>query len=510
MSRNTLISIFLFIAILVFFSVTYYHEMLFMWPGGIHDWAQSDRLSLAMNFYDRGMNFFKPATHNLWPEDGITGVEFPIQSYVAALAGKFLGRNHISTCFRLIDVVISCTGLLFLFLACYRATKDFIFSLVPPLFMYCSPIYVYYTCNYLPDAAACSISFIAFYFLLEYIDTSLKRSLVCTIALLTLATLIKTSVGIYLLGFMGYVFLQRVLRRDHFNVKDNVFYVFACAVSLTLVIGYALYNRYLNETYHSSVFLAKVRPFKSWDEVSYYFNSSFKFLWIDEYFVLPQYLMLVAIVAPGIAMLTGNAAGKKRILMLLIFLAGCICMGYLMGSQLLIHDYYVVSIFLPFFAFAMLVSVIAIFQGTIFPVGRRALRISFFAGVLIIFFFSDFHIHQRLRPDFKGINPGIPWAAHGAIMLDELHVPKSEKMLVLGEDAPNIALVYFDRRGYNTPPDKWKKMEGVSRIMNQLGLKLVACEENMGRNIVQYDSTFAQHFTVLALKDRIALFQLTN
>src|SRR4051812_37150024 len=206
MNRNTLISIFLFIVILVFFSVTYYHEMLFMWPEGIHDWAQSDRLSLAVSFYDRGLNFFKPATNNLWPEDGITGVEFPLQSYIAALAGKILGRSHINTCFRLIDVMISCTGLLFLFLACYKRTKDFIFSLVPPLFMYCSPIYVYYTCNYLPDAAACSISFIAFYFLLEYIDTSSSRSLLLTLAVLTLATLMKTSLGIYLLSFMGYVF----------------------------------------------------------------------------------------------------------------------------------------------------------------------------------------------------------------------------------------------------------------------------------------------------------------
>lgn len=508
MTRKALISVTLFIAILFFFCSTYYHEMLHMWPRGIHDWAQADRLSLAINFYDRGMNFFLPATHNLWPTDGITGVEFPIQSYIAAIGAKFFGRNHISTLFRLLNVLISCTGLLFLFLACYRATKDFIFSIVPPLFMFCSPIYVYYTCNYLPDAAACSIAFISFYFLLIYLDKPTSKPLVLTIGLLTLAALIKTSVALYLFGFLGYVFLQRVLRKHDFSKRSNVIYAVATVVSLAALLFYYFYNQYLNNTYHSGVFMSSPHPFDSWAEVSYYFNAAFKQLWLPEYFVLPQYLMFTVIVAAAIPLLFATRDGKRRIFMLLIFLAGVICVGALMGGQLLIHDYYVVSIFFPLFGFALLVSVIAIRQSIIYEHALRSLRIAMAASVLIIFFFADFHLHKRLRPDYGEFKPGIPWAENGAWILQEANVPKSEKVLVLNEDAPNIALLYLDRRGWNTTAKQWKDMAQVKAIMQQLGTRTVVCEEGLGRAIVENDTTLAPLFNTLAMKDRVAVFQL--
>ncbi|WP_276132938.1 ArnT family glycosyltransferase [Polluticoccus soli] len=508
MTRKALLSVTLFIIILFFFCSTYYHEMLHMWPRGIHDWAQADRLSLAINFYDRGMNFFLPATHNLWPIDGITGVEFPIQSYVAAIGAKIFGRNHISTLFRLLDVLISCTGLLFLFLACYRATKDFVFSLVPPLFMFCSPIYIYYTCNYLPDAAACSIAFMSFYFLLIYLDKPTTKPLLFAIGLLTLASLIKTSIALYLFGFLGYVFLQRVLRKHDFTKRSNFIYALAALLSVGALSFYYFYNQYLNNKYHSDIFMSAPHPFDSWQEVSYYFNSAFKQLWLPEYFVLPQYLMFFVIVTAAIPLLFATRDGKRRIFMLLIFLAGVLCVGALMGGQLLIHDYYVVSIFFPLVAFAVLVSVIAIRKAIIYEDALRSMRIAMGASVLIIFFFADFHIHKRLKPDYGEFKPGIPWAENGAWILQEANVPKNEKVVVLNEDAPNIALLYLDRRGWTIPSKQRENMAELKAIMRKLDATVVVCEEGLGRSIMENDTAVASLFKTLALKDRVAVFQL--
>jgi hypothetical protein len=454
------------------------------------------------------MNFFLPATHNLWPVDGITGVEFPIQSYTAAIGAKLFGRDHISALFRLLNVIISCTGLLFLFLAGYRATKDFIFSMVPPLFIFCSPVYVYYTCNYLPDAAACSIAFVAFYYLLIYLDKPRTKPMLATIGWLTLASLIKTSVALYLIGFLGYVLLQRLLRKHDFTRRSNFMYALAAILSIGILISYYFYNQYLNNTYHSGMFIARLRPFESWAELGYYFNESFKHQWISEYLVLPQYLMFVAIVAAAIPLLFVTRDGKRRIFMLLIFLAGTICMGALMGGQLMVHDYYVVSIFFPMLAFALIASVIAIRKAIIYENGLRSFRIALFSSVLIIFFFADFHLHQRLMPDYAGFKPGIPWAENGRQIMEELKIPRNEKLLVLNEGAPNIALVYFDRRGWNTIPEQWKDMAQVKAIMQQLGARTVVCEESLGRVIKENDTTLASRFNSLALKDRVAVFQL--
>jgi hypothetical protein len=75
--RNFLPFLFFWI-ILALFCITYYQKALFMYPSLIHAWAQSDRLALAIAFYDNGMNFFKPATLSLfqaaWHEDQVVGV----------------------------------------------------------------------------------------------------------------------------------------------------------------------------------------------------------------------------------------------------------------------------------------------------------------------------------------------------------------------------------------------------------------------------------------------------
>src|SRR5690606_33005055 len=125
----------------------------------------------------------------------VTGVEFPLPAYLAALAGKVFGRDQINTSFRLISTLIGCIGLFFLFLAGYKRTGDFIFSMFTPLFVFCSPMFIYYTCSYISDATSVAILFIAFYFMFNFFERHSSFSLIFSLNFLTLATLIKTSTG---------------------------------------------------------------------------------------------------------------------------------------------------------------------------------------------------------------------------------------------------------------------------------------------------------------------------
>src|ERR1044072_7597338 len=155
----------------------YYGDIVDKLPFGIHEWAQGDRLALAINFYDNGMDFLHPATQNLSSDNGIVGVEFPIQAYLAAGIAHLFGRSSISLIFRLLDILISVVGLYFLFRAAFNATRDFLFSLFVPVFIFCCPVYIFYAGNYLPDPAAASVSFIALYCLLEAIRAGRFRML---------------------------------------------------------------------------------------------------------------------------------------------------------------------------------------------------------------------------------------------------------------------------------------------------------------------------------------------
>jgi hypothetical protein len=509
MKNKTLWAVLGFIAILAIVCNIYYSEQIHFWPQGIHEWAQADRLSLALNFYDHGMDFFHPRTNNLYSADGITGVELPLQSYIAALCGKVIGRGHISACFRLLDILITCTGLVFLFMACYKRTKDLLFSMFTPLFMFMTPILIYYTCNYIPDSAACSLAFISFYFILGYIDTNSTRKLVWAVAVLTLAALIKTSVGLYLMGFLGFVFLQRIANIKGFSKKQNLFFVLSGICSFAAILAQYTYNQYLNTKYHSTVFLARPNPFENWERVRNYFEGNFKHVWSREYMLLSQYPLYVALVVVGIMLLLRSTTGKKQLRLLLLFFLGTVAVGYIMGGQLPMHDYYAVSMFLPLWGFGLLISVIGIRQYIAQADALKIIRTGLLSALVICFFFADYHSHQRLLLGYIGLSPYEPlWFVGGEKVLEELHVPADERIVMIYEDAPNTGLIYFNRRGYSMPPKRMRDGNWLRAFVKKTKAYTVVFDTAWQPNIMMGDEAFKRYFEEVGVRGRISVWQL--
>ena len=81
------------VALFLLLALVYYLPSLNWLPRGIHEWAQADRLALAISFYDNGMHFFRPQTLNLSALDGVVGVEFPLMAWLAARAYRFHQRS---------------------------------------------------------------------------------------------------------------------------------------------------------------------------------------------------------------------------------------------------------------------------------------------------------------------------------------------------------------------------------------------------------------------------------
>ena len=63
-------------------------------PQSVHQWAQCDRASVALNYYQDDMNLFLPRVHNLDNGSGITGLEFPFVNYSVAILYKFFGYHE--------------------------------------------------------------------------------------------------------------------------------------------------------------------------------------------------------------------------------------------------------------------------------------------------------------------------------------------------------------------------------------------------------------------------------
>jgi hypothetical protein len=439
----------IFFTVFSVISICYYKEMVFFMPKGIHEWAQADRLALAMNFYDNGMNFFKPSTYSLYSINGITGVEFPIQSYLSALSGFIIGRQNIPFAFRMIDIIISLAGLYFLFLTCYSKTKNIVLSLFPPLFIFCAPVFIYYTCNFLPDTAALSFTFISYYYLFRFTDSHDIKYLIPSILWMSFATLVKTSAGIYLIALLAHAFSYMFYQRHIFKTKNFIKVGLLSLSAISFIIAYFFYNRYLNDTYHSGSFLATIMPIKERELFRYLIEDRILKIWIYEYLVHPQYYVLFLLAINGIGLMLWNFRSNFFYLAhLAMATIGAGIVFLLMDAQFIDHDYYALCIFYPLIAFILLTSLIQI--GIRLPDRIRPIVNLNLIVIACVLFNRAYHHHTyRLSDTYPGFSDDYRhfWMEEGARKLEKAKIGKDAKIVILGEYAPNLGLTYFDRKG---------------------------------------------------------------
>ena len=103
-----------FLVILASMSLAYsYQEILFKRPQSVHYWRQADCASLALNYYQHGMNFFEPQTHNLTSNGGKSGntctSEVPLLYYSVAVLYHLFGYHEYI--YRLLNTLLFFTGL---------------------------------------------------------------------------------------------------------------------------------------------------------------------------------------------------------------------------------------------------------------------------------------------------------------------------------------------------------------------------------------------------------------
>lgn len=506
--NNTALAYSGFAVIFLFFCYTYFEKALFLPPMFIHSWAQADRLALAISFYDNGMNFFKPATLAQFSKEGVVGVEFPIQAYIAAAIAKLAGREHISVIFKPLDCFLTGLGLSFLFLTVYKRSKNFVLSLAVPVFIFCSPVFIYYTCSYLPDPAAVSLAFVGFYFIANYFEQKKTRDLFYAALWLTIGTMMKMSLITYLAGFFGVVFIEKIRARDFALSGKNIRTALIVVLSCAMIVANYLQIQHLNKAYDSDLFLSTTHPFKNWDAFNSYIESGFKTLWLREYFELPQYLFLAALAAPGVYLIK-KLPWQYGLLLIFYFVFAAIIF-WLMGENLPVHDYYFIAIWMPFFGFLLLESVLALNSVLGTSLAVRLLNVALVASMLIMFFFADFHTYRRFSDYYPPHSEfyRTAWMENGKKVVDRL-IPKSEQIVVLEEDAPNLSLVYFDRKGHVLSEGRWWHSKGyLVDYMRDHDLQYLVVDKGKRDMLLGKDSLTFASFQKLTDDEQVQVYRL--
>jgi hypothetical protein len=442
------------LGIFVVLSLVFYAPFLRYMPEGLHAWAQADRLALAINFYDFGFDFWHPRTSSLTSIGGVTGVELPLPAYLAALGGVVFGRGAITVLFRLLDVGVAVLGFWYLFRIVFERTHSFVAGLVPAAFLLCSPTYAFYASTYLPDPVSLSLSFVGYYYWLRFFSTGVFRNLVVAIMVLALASLLKTTTAMYLAVVLGITILWAMLQPELLSLRQRQWLLALAVAAFGIQVLFMRHNQTLNTTYASIQFLAEVRPITD-AETSHRVWTNLRSQWFAEFATRTMYRVLA-----GCALLllvfgrTNLRRANLPLTLLVLGGVGMACVFFqLMGAQFDVHDYYMICSFAPPAVLLLVLSLLSVGRYT----GRVRIVFNLGLAVLVVLLLTSGYkrLQRRYSDDYPpfSLSYGHHWMRGGADLLRQLAVPATARVLVLDEVAPNLGLVYFDRRGLTWKPE---------------------------------------------------------
>lgn len=332
----------LFILILAaIFFILGFVRILPLRPQSIHQWAQCDRASVALNFSQDTYNIFKPRVHNTANGTGITGMEFPIVNYITGMLYRLFGFHEFL--YRILMVLIISTGLIAAFKFALIFLEDYIYAGCAVLLMYLSPVLVYYTPNFLPDTAGLGLILCGWYYFLNYLKRGSLQYLVYVSVCVSLACLIKIT---YLIsaGVMLYILIESIYKNSKeksTNLNKGIWKgLLAVIIPLLLTTSWYLYAAWLSEINNSSVFLLKYR---SITDINHFIAviKEISDVWLKQYYSKYMYAFILASMICIIAF--RNKIDRLLFKLTILLWLGNLTYFIFMMAQFPEHDYYIIS-----------------------------------------------------------------------------------------------------------------------------------------------------------------------
>ena len=258
-NKNTQFILF-WILLHVFFN---WIEYIHLPPFGMHQGAQADRASIALNYFNYSENFFEPRVMESRAYHGLTGLEFPIIQYIVSLLYQLFGFHHF--------IYRAVMGSI-VFAGCFAIWKLTGMYVLKTIHRYCiftlwysSPILVYYSFNYIPDIPAFSFSMIAWYYFFQYYHGLNKnKSFNLYILITTLSGLLKVTFFINHFAILGIILLQKIYPntiRNPVIFKPKQFALYF--LPFVFVSAWYYYSNYLTQLTWNHHFLQATNPAKS-------------------------------------------------------------------------------------------------------------------------------------------------------------------------------------------------------------------------------------------------------
>lgn len=333
------------IAVVLFYDYADMHRTMKLRPCSVHMWAQCERASIALNYYENDMNFFFPRIHKFTHGSGITGLEFPLVNYIPAICYRLFGFNEV---FYRAFVFLSLVFGLYMF---YRLINRFTDNNLVSLGLTCagalSPVLVYYSNNFMPDVTSLGFSLVAWYYFFRFKEDLKQKHLVLFLVFAVLAALIKITslivllvvLNVILLGAFG--FFKKEPNGSVFNKKEKKKLLIGIVIGIGVIAGWYMYAMWLTKHFKTDAFAlshtiiseldAFYRIWKRIVEVHKY-----------EYYPYEAYVLIMSVL---VVLLIGYRYVNRLLFTItLLTLLGNIGFIYFMFSQFEHHDYYIIPL----------------------------------------------------------------------------------------------------------------------------------------------------------------------
>ena len=441
-TRRAILPDLLLLALLAALSLFFYHKTIAWWPSHIHAWTQGDRYALAVKFADTGLNLFKPRTFNLQTREGITAVDLPVHDYAVGVLMKLSGSREPGI-FRLYTLLLSITGIWFLFRLSREATGSVLKSLGIAVFVFTCPVIVYYQAGFIPSATSFSALLAGYYFYFRYQNGLKTGDFYWAIGLMTLAALSRSPFNIFLFATL----LQQGLHWIRYKKVDRK-EALAYASAYGLILLANLYKIWLAKVYGTQ-FLGKLLPADNLEAFRQILASVLE-RWTFQVFTTGHYVLLaLALAFLLVRSLRGRTDSLTRQITLqsVLALSGGALYFVLMARQYVDHEYYFMDSLYPGIILMLVAGMACIPFETRFTQIAVAASMALCLGKGILDSqkvqqtkYSDqlSEAAETTRKNFIG----------SGAFLDSLGIPRDARMLVIDAWSSNIPLIQMNRMGY--------------------------------------------------------------
>ncbi|ALO14618.1 hypothetical protein L21SP5_00951 [Salinivirga cyanobacteriivorans] len=448
----TIIIILLFIVIAIIYN---YHNIVFKKPQSVHKWRQSDCASITLNYYQDGMDFFEPETHNLTSDQGTTGKcstsEMPLLYYT--VAGMYHVFGYHDFIYRIFNTLIFFLGLFYLFKLSNYLLRNTFWSAAIVLLFFTSPVLAYYGNNYLTNTTALAVSFIGWYQFIRYIFEKKKQLLIKALILFFLAASLKITALFSLFAIVGVFIFDHIpfLKGTNKakNIQHPILFVIGSIAAGGVVAGWAAYARYYNELHNCTYFSTTIFPIWNYDsEGINHILSKVRKLWLYQYYHASMHAFLTLAAVFIIAFYKKNLrVFNLAILFILIEIVIFVLLQFMTFAD---HDYYTIGMFI--LPALILLSSILVFKKR-FP--KLFNHVIFKTAIALLIGFNVYYAHTQVTERYEGWYNKTRYKQDIYSIqpyLDSIGVTQNDTIISI-PDGSNASLYIMNRKGWTQYTD---------------------------------------------------------